>query len=192
MLRSSSGIGHPAGARADAEPRRRPVPCAAPVRAVPGDCAAVLPRALPRARRVSGDPAARRAPAVRRRSRRRRRGARLGARRPRRGHVAWDRRRPPVHGLVQRAPQRRVHLHRLLGHAAGESSGRRHVGRRPGGGALVRRLGVVGRVLPPLRLRGRHPALQPVEAQAGLLVLLPMPLPLLTHAKKNIVRSNQK
>jgi hypothetical protein len=45
----------------------------------------------------------------------------------------------------------------------------------------VRLLGVVGRVLLLLRLRLRrgHPALQPVEAQAGFLVLLPLALPLL-------------
>jgi len=79
-------------------------------------------------------------------------------------------------GLVQWAPGR---LHRLLRHAVRESSGRRDVGRRPGGGALVRSLGVVGRVLRLLRLRRGHPALQPVEAQAGFLVLLPLALPLL-------------
>uniref|UniRef100_K3YTX6 Uncharacterized protein n=1 Tax=Setaria italica TaxID=4555 RepID=K3YTX6_SETIT len=158
-LKSSSSIGHPARARADAEPRRRPVPRAARVRAVSGECAAVLART----RRVPGEPAAGAAPAVRRRGRHRRRGSRLGACRPRRGH-------------------RRVHLRRLLRHAAGESTGRRHVGvgrRRPGGGALVRRHCVVRRVRLPLR--GGHPALEPVEAQAGLLVLLPLPLPLLVR-----------
>jgi hypothetical protein len=126
MLKSSSSIGHPAGARADTEPRRGPVPCAARVRAVPGDRTAVLARA----RRVPGEPATRPAPGMRGCSRWRR-GARLGSSRPCRSHVARDRGRTPVSsrgGLVQWAPGRRLRLHRLLRHAVRESSGRRHVG----------------------------------------------------------------
>jgi len=94
-------------------------------------------------------------------------------------------------GMVQWAPGRRLHLHRLLRHAVRESSGRCDVGRRPGGGALVR-LGVVGRVLLLLRLRRGHPALQPVEAQAGFLVLLPLALPLLMSWTPNICQIESK
>jgi hypothetical protein len=51
---------------------------------------------------------------------------------------------------------------------------------------------VVGRVLRLLRLRRGHPALQPVEAQAGFLVLLPLALPLLMSWTPNICQIESK
>jgi hypothetical protein len=143
---SNSSVGHPAGTRADAKSRRRPVPREARVRAVPGDRDGVLARA---GRVAASGPAS---------GVRRRRRARLGARRPRRDHVSRDRRRAPGVRVAGRAPERCVRsLDRLLGHRR----------RRPGQGG-----GVARRVL-QMRLRG-HPALEPLEAEAGPVVVVPL------------------